>query len=312
MLIKLTFECTKKIFLHCWKLKRFITKISVQLLQPANRLITNPRQPVFTTASSWIEIISFPTTITTTFIAVKPDGPPGAKCKDTVAYWFLQSFTNVLRICRSMRLQTRSSAAPVRYLGHTPITARQKWALQGKYLYGIQPFLWILFCSYFETDPWQGLGATSRGSGERWQLGWLGLKVDLSSLYANALAPRQSCVGDALSGELRPFFFPLLFKMTSPFIQARWHHWESMFWKSHTVDLTVYTFAPCTFVLLFKTISPSYLRVVTAWLKPDSHSPKKQIHKSVPHAETQCEFFLQEAEECCQPHFTSPREALGE
>lgn len=81
---------------------------------------------MFTTASSWIEIISFPTTITTTFIAVKPDGPPGAKCKDTVAYWFLQSFTNVLRICRSMRLQTRSSAAPVRYLGHTPITARQR------------------------------------------------------------------------------------------------------------------------------------------------------------------------------------------
>lgn len=48
------------------------------------------------------------------------------KCKDIGVYRFLQSFTNVLLECRSIRLQTRSSAASVRYLGHTPITARQR------------------------------------------------------------------------------------------------------------------------------------------------------------------------------------------
>ena len=216
-----------------------------------------------------------------------------------------------------MRLQTRSSAAPVRYLGHTPITARQRDELcRGNIFMEYSHFFEYYFVVYFETEPWQGLGATSRGSGERWQLGWLGLKVDLSSLYANALAPRQSCVGDALRQAPTLSFFFFLFKMTSPFVQARWHHWESMFWKSHTVDLTVYTLAPCTFVPLLKTISPSYLHVVTAWLKLDSHPPPKK--KSINPARRMeinmifFFFFLQEAEECCQPHFTSPREALGE
>lgn len=51
---------------------------------------------------------------------------PAVQCKDIGVYRFLQSFTNVLLGCRSIRLQTRSSAASVRYLGHTPITARQR------------------------------------------------------------------------------------------------------------------------------------------------------------------------------------------
>lgn len=58
---------------------------------------------------------------------------------------------HVLLICRSMK--THTSAAPVTYLGHTPITARQGDDLCGGggsiYLYGIQPFLCILFHSYF-------------------------------------------------------------------------------------------------------------------------------------------------------------------
>lgn len=216
MLIKLTFECTKKIFLHCWKLKRFITKISVQLFQPANRLITNPRQPVFTTASSWIEIISFPTTITTTFIAVKPDGPPGAKCKDTVAYWFLQSLTNVLRICRSMRLQTRSSAAPVRYLGHTPITARQRDELcRGNIFMEYSHFFEYYFVVILRLSPGRGseqqavVVERDDSSGD-WVWKWTCLASMLmlwllDSLVLATLSPASS----------DPFFF-LFF--------LRWHH----------------------------------------------------------------------------------------
>lgn len=49
-----------------------------------------------------------------------------SKREDTAPYRSPRSLTNVLNICRSMRLHALApSAAPVRYLGHTPITARR-------------------------------------------------------------------------------------------------------------------------------------------------------------------------------------------
>ena len=66
-----------------------------------------------------------------------------------------------------MRLQTHSSAASVRYLGHTPITARQRDELcRGNIFMEYSHFFEYYFSSYFETEPWQGLEATSSGSRE--------------------------------------------------------------------------------------------------------------------------------------------------
>lgn len=49
---------------------------------------------------------------------------------------------------------------------------------------------------------------------ERWQLGWLGLKADLSGLYANAQAARRSFMAPS---PLSLFFFNV--HVTSPFTQ---------------------------------------------------------------------------------------------
>lgn len=150
------------------------------------------------TVTIWIQMIGF--------LWQQQKNTPSSKCKDTVVYWSQRSFTDVLLICRSMRLQTRSSAASVRYLGHTPITARKREELcRGNIFMEYSHF----FECYFEVI----LSLSSdRGSKqqavveERWQLGWSGLKVDLSSLYANALAPRQSTVGDSLQRAQTLFF----------------------------------------------------------------------------------------------------------
>lgn len=156
-----------------------------------------------------------------------------------MVYWFLQSFTNVLLICRSIRLQTRSSAASVRYLGHTPITARQGDELcRGNIFMEYSHFFECYFAVILRVSPGRGLKQQAAVTG-RWQLGWLGLKVDLSSLYANALAPRQSSVGDALWRAPALFFW-----MTSPFIQACRHHWENMFGNHNSsikAQLAIYT-----------------------------------------------------------------------
>lgn len=117
-----------------------------------------------------------------------------AKNKDSVAYWFLQMLINLVLKCRSKRLQTRSSAAPVRYLGHTPITERQRersFCRRDIYLWNEAiPFEYYLVV-ILRPSPGRGLKQQAAAA-ERWQLGWLSLKVDMSSLYANALAPRQS------------------------------------------------------------------------------------------------------------------------
>lgn len=172
-------------------------------MQQANRLITNRRQPVYSyrlNPNYWLA-----TTMTTKFIPFKRDSPD-SMCKDTVVYRYPQSFTNVLLICRSMWLQTRSSAASVRYLGHTPITARQRDELcRGNIFMEYSHFFEYYFVVILRLNP--GRGSEQQAAvAERWQLGWLGLKVDLSSLYANALAPRQSSVGDALRRAPTLFF----------------------------------------------------------------------------------------------------------
>lgn len=119
-------------------------------------------------------------------------------CKDTVVYWSPQSCADVPFICRSMRLQTRSSAASVRYLGHTPITVRQGDEFcRGNIFMEYSHFFEYYFVVILSLSSDKG-SKQQAAAEERWQLGWLGLRVDLSSLYANSLAARQSCVGDAL------------------------------------------------------------------------------------------------------------------
>ncbi len=169
-------------------------------LQQANRLAV-----LVDAYSSKLDLKYYlPTAITIKLFSLQRTTPvPSAK---TTVYWFLRSFTNVLLICRSMRLQTRSSAASVRYLGHTPITARQRDELcRGNIFMESSHFFEYYSVFILRLSP--GRGSEQQAAvAERWQLGWLGLKVDLSSLYANALAPRQSSVGDALRRAPTLFF----------------------------------------------------------------------------------------------------------
>lgn len=110
-----------------------------------------------------------------------------AQHKDVVEYWSLQSVTNVLFKCRSIRLQARSSADTVRYLGHTPITAQQRDELRRGDIFMERSHLFeCYFAVILRLNP-------DRGSRKMTARGWLSLKVDVSGLYANGLAPRQ-CV----------------------------------------------------------------------------------------------------------------------
>lgn len=126
-----------------------------------------------------------------------------AQHKDIVDYWSLQSFTNVLFKCRSIRLQARSSADTVRYLGHTPITAQQRDELRRRDIFmESSHFFECYFVVILRLNPDTGLRATSSGSRKMTARGWLSLKVDMSGLYANGLAPRQcsaarDCLGTA-------------------------------------------------------------------------------------------------------------------
>lgn len=55
-------------------------------------------------------------------------------------------------------------------------------------------FFFFFLVVILKLSPGRGLKQQAVAA-ERWQLGWLSLKVDMSGLYANALAPRQSSAG---------------------------------------------------------------------------------------------------------------------
>lgn len=88
-----------------------------------------------------------------------------------------KALPDVLNICRSIRLQSRSSAASVWYLGHTPITARLRDELcRGNIFMEWSHFFESCFELILRPHPSRG-SAQQSGS---WHLGWLGFKVDLS------------------------------------------------------------------------------------------------------------------------------------
>lgn len=205
---------------HFWNSKSGMRKAKKQIDSVASQQVDNSLHDLFscTLLQNWIWIIHFD--------IITPPPPPSLhpfiqkdtpifKRKDTVPYRSPRSLTNVLNICRSMRLHALApSAAPVRYLGHTPITARRGDELcRGNIFMECCHFFEYYFWSYSEAQPWSGARRNKREAAGEWQLGWLGLKVDLSSLYANAPAARRPCV--YVTRLQAPTFF---------FFHSRWHH----------------------------------------------------------------------------------------
>lgn len=106
------------------------------------------------------------------------------------ALWRIDScktLPNVLNICRSMRLQSGSSAASDWYLGHTPITARLRDELcRGNIFMEWSHFFECYFGLILRPRPGVSCAEQS-GSGSKMTSRVAGR---LSSLYANALGPR--------------------------------------------------------------------------------------------------------------------------
>lgn len=201
-----------------WKARKQIDAV-------ASQQVDNSLDGLFsrTLLQNWIWIVHFYIITPSHHPFIQKDTPV-SKRKGTVPYRSPRSLTNVLNICRSMRLHALApSAAPVRYLGHTPITARRGDELcRGNIFMECCHFFEYYFWSYSEAQLWSEARRNKREAAGEWQLGWLGLKVDLSSLYANAPTARRPCV--YVTRLQAPTFF-FSFQMTSLLTRTYWRHW---------------------------------------------------------------------------------------